>query len=101
MLVDDTWMTIGSCNLHANSLAGHTEMNASIWDAHAVRMLRCELLAEHLGQDASGLSDRAAMRLYRETAERNRVSIANSRFERQGLAVALRASEYAAWPLRV
>ncbi len=32
MLVDDACATIGSCNLHANSLAGHTEMNASIWD---------------------------------------------------------------------
>lgn len=94
MLVDDTWMTIGSCNLHAKSLAGHTEMNASIWDAHVVHMLRRELLAEHIGQDTSELSGRAAMRLYRETAERNRVAMANLGAGRQGLAVALRASEY-------
>ena len=33
MLIDDVWATVGSCNLHPFSLAGHTEMNASIWDA--------------------------------------------------------------------
>jgi cardiolipin synthase len=30
MLVDDAWMTVGSCNLHSNSLGGHTEMNVSV-----------------------------------------------------------------------
>jgi len=40
MLVDDVWATIGSCNLHSNSLSGHTEMNALIWDAAVVRPLR-------------------------------------------------------------
>jgi phosphatidylserine/phosphatidylglycerophosphate/cardiolipin synthase-like enzyme len=75
MLVDDVWATIGSCNLHAYSLAGHTEMNASIWDADVVRALRCALLAEHLGRDTSTLSDRAAMRLFRETAARNAVTM--------------------------
>src|SRR6185437_12902941 len=49
MLVDDAWATIGSCNLHSNSLAGHTEMNAAFWDADVVRALRCQLLSEHLG----------------------------------------------------
>jgi cardiolipin synthase A/B len=34
MLLDDEWATIGSCNLHSNSLSGHTEMNASIWEAN-------------------------------------------------------------------
>src|SRR5262249_8883462 len=48
MLVDDEWATIGSCNLHSNSLTGHSEMNASIRDATVVRALRCELLSEHL-----------------------------------------------------
>jgi cardiolipin synthase A/B len=49
MLIDDKWATIGSCNLHSNSLSGHTEMNASIWDGAVVRPLRRALLAEHLG----------------------------------------------------
>jgi phosphatidylserine/phosphatidylglycerophosphate/cardiolipin synthase-like enzyme len=94
MLVDDAWVTIGSCNLHANSLAGHTEMNATIWDAKVARALRCELLAEHLGQDTSALSDRAAMQLFRETAERNRVAMTNDSAGLQGLAVTLKAREY-------
>ena len=94
MLVDDAWMTIGSCNLHANSLGGHTELNASVWDASVVRALRCELLAEHLGQDTSGLDDRAALRLYRDVADANRNGAAASDVERHGLAVTLKATEY-------
>jgi len=72
MLVDDEWATIGSCNLHSNSLSGHTEMNASIWDATVVRPLRCELLSEHLGQDTGHLDAREALQLYRVTAQQNR-----------------------------
>jgi phosphatidylserine/phosphatidylglycerophosphate/cardiolipin synthase-like enzyme len=94
MLVDDAWATIGSCNLHSNSLGGHAELNASVWDGNVVRALRCELLAEHLGQDTSGLDDRAAMRLYREVAEANRGGAAAHCTGRQGLAVALDATEY-------
>jgi phosphatidylserine/phosphatidylglycerophosphate/cardiolipin synthase-like enzyme len=90
MLVDDAWATIGSCNLHANSLNGHTEMNASIWDAKVVRTLRCDLLAGHLGRDTSGIDDRDAMQLVRKTAQRN--SIASTAW--QGSIFALKASEY-------
>jgi phosphatidylserine/phosphatidylglycerophosphate/cardiolipin synthase-like enzyme len=72
MLIDDAWATIGSCNLHAHSLTGHSEMNASIWDPEVTRALRCELLAEHLGRDTAGIDDRAALRLYREIARANR-----------------------------
>ena len=71
MLVDDEWATIGSCNLHSNSLSGHTEMNASIWDATVVRPLRCELLNEHLGQDTAHLDAREALQLYRAIAQQN------------------------------
>jgi cardiolipin synthase A/B len=72
MLVDDQWATIGSCNLHSNSLSGHTEMNASIWDATVVRALRCELLREHLDQDTAHSEARAALQLYRTIARQNR-----------------------------
>jgi cardiolipin synthase A/B len=71
MLVDDAWATIGSCNLHSNSLSGHTEMNASIWDAAVVQPLRCALLAEHLGLDTANLDVRAALRLFRSIAREN------------------------------
>lgn len=50
MIVDDVWATIGSCNLHANSLGGHSEMNASIWDASVARNLRDRLRRRHEGR---------------------------------------------------
>lgn len=72
MLVDDAWATIGSCNLHLNSLSGHTEMNVAIWDPEVVRALRCELFTEHLDDDVAGLDDRAALMRFREVAASNR-----------------------------
>lgn len=68
MLIDDVWATVGSCNLHAYSLEGHCELNASVWDADFVRGLRCQLFAQHLGVDTRELDDRAALRLYRQAA---------------------------------
>jgi len=49
MIVDDAWATIGSCNLHAHSLGGSAEMNASIWDAAVARDLRDRLRRKHQG----------------------------------------------------
>ncbi len=94
MVVDDVWATIGSCNLHSNSLGGHTEMNASIWDSSVARSLRCELLVEHLGKDTSALDDRAALRLLRKTAVHNRAVLKGLRAECQGLIVSLDPNEY-------
>jgi len=94
MLVDDAWATVGSCNLHANSLSGHTEMNASIWDPAVVRTLRCQLLAEHLNHDTNALSDRAALQLYRRIAECNRLAKERNDDGWQGLAFALDPAEY-------
>lgn len=72
MVIDDAWATIGSCNLHANSLLGHSEMNAAIWDAAVARDLRVALLAEHLGEDTAHLNARTALQLYRQIAHDNR-----------------------------
>jgi phosphatidylserine/phosphatidylglycerophosphate/cardiolipin synthase-like enzyme len=94
MLVDDTWATIGSCNLHANSLGGHAELNASVWDENVVRTLRYELFQEHLGEDTSRLNDSAALRLYREVAEANRRVAATHGKGQRGLAVALEATDF-------
>ncbi|HTU54432.1 MAG TPA: phosphatidylserine/phosphatidylglycerophosphate/cardiolipin synthase family protein [Acetobacteraceae bacterium] len=94
MLVDDAWATIGSCNLHANSLTGNTEMNASIWDAELTRALRCELLAEHLGRDTSGLDDRSALRLFRALADANRKNHSAGQPTCQGNAVRLAPGDY-------
>jgi cardiolipin synthase len=49
MIVDETWATIGSCNLHRYSMGGHSEMNASIWDAEVARNLRETLRRKHEG----------------------------------------------------
>jgi phosphatidylserine/phosphatidylglycerophosphate/cardiolipin synthase-like enzyme len=86
MLVDDAWATVGSCNLHRNSLMGHSELNASFWAPEIVRGLRCELLAEHLGHDTAHLDDCAALRLYREVAIANRERRGAGQFQWQGLA---------------
>jgi cardiolipin synthase A/B len=94
MLIDDAWTTIGSCNLHPFSLAGHTEMNASIWDADVSRALRCRLFAQHLGVDTAQLDDRAALRLFRDIARSNREKMERREADWQGLAFALSPEAY-------
>lgn len=89
MLIDDTWATIGSANLHAYSLFGSTEMNASIWDEAFVRAFRCELFSEHLDLDTSHLDDLAALRLYRRIAIENRGKRDAGESHWQGLAFRL------------
>jgi phosphatidylserine/phosphatidylglycerophosphate/cardiolipin synthase-like enzyme len=95
MLVDDAWATAGSCNLHYNSLNGHSEMNVSLWDGGAVRALRCELMKEHLGQDTGMLDDRAALRRFRRIAIENRQRLMRGETALSGLAVALEPADYA------
>ncbi|MBE7220092.1 MAG: phosphatidylserine/phosphatidylglycerophosphate/cardiolipin synthase family protein, partial [Caulobacteraceae bacterium] len=95
MLVDDAWATVGSCNLHRNSLSGHTEMNASVWDRDVVRALRRDLFLEHLHEDTGDLDDRAALRRFREVARANADRERSGDRTRQGLAFALDAEDYA------
>jgi len=94
MLVDDAWATIGSCNLHRNSLFGHTELNASFWCPEAVRSLLRELLAEHLGHSTGHLDDRAAMRFYRQVAIENANKRALGQHDWQGIAFSLDPETY-------
>jgi cardiolipin synthase len=94
MIVDDVWATIGSCNLHAFSLEGSTEMNASFHDPQVVRRLRCDLIAEHLGRDVDALDDRAALKLYREIVDANRYRHDTGQRSWQGLAYRLDAATY-------
>ena len=95
MLIDDVWATVGSCNLHPFSLAGHTEMNASIWDAVLARDLRCRLFAQHLGVDTASLDDRAALRQFRDIARGNRIRMESRAPDWQGLTFALSPETYA------
>lgn len=94
MLVDDSWATAGSCNLHANSLTGHTETNLAVRDEALVRALRCTLFAEHLGEDTAELDDRAALRLFREVARENAARGKHGGSAWRGLAFALAATTY-------
>ena len=95
MVVDDVWVTVGSCNLHPFSLAGHTEMNASIWDATIARDLRCRLFAQHLGVDTASLDDRAALRRFGDIARSNRTRLESGAPDWQGLAFTLSPETYA------
>ena len=88
MIVDNAWTTIGSCNLHANSLGGATEMNASIWDAAIAHDVRCALFQKHLGLDTASLDDVEALRLYRRIAD------SNGRVDWQGEVFALSPQAY-------
>lgn len=94
MIVDDAWATIGSCNLHAFSLEGSTEMNCSFHDPDIARRLRCDLMAEHLGRDVQALDERAAMALYRAIADANRYRYDTGERGWQGLVYRLDAATY-------
>jgi cardiolipin synthase A/B len=95
MVVDDVWVTVGSCNLHPFSLAGHTEMNASIWDAAVAGDLRRRLFAQHLGVDAVALDDRAALRQFRDIARGNRLKLERREADWQGLTFTVSPETYA------
>ncbi|TBL80446.1 phospholipase D-like domain-containing protein [Paenibacillus thalictri] len=94
MLVDDEWVTIGSCNLHANSLIGHSEMNAAIWDSHMVQAFRRQLFLEHLAQDTKEMSDRQALRLYRSIAHENKLKGLRGDYDWEGLAFTIDPKTY-------
>jgi cardiolipin synthase A/B len=96
MLMDDSWGTIGSCNIAARSFFGDTEMNATFWDAEVARALRRELLYEHLAVDTATMDDRAALALYRRTADANRRKRETGDPAWQGNAFTLNPATYAA-----
>ena len=89
MIVDDVWATVGSCNLHRYSLYGNSEINIAFADPVAVRELRCELLAEHLGQDTSALDGRSALRLFRTVAGQNAELRHSGNADWEGIALAM------------
>ena len=93
-IVDDSWATIGSCNLHAYSLGGSSEMNASIWDPAVANGLRQALFAQHLGRPTEGLDDVQALRLFREIADENARRNERKDPDWQGQAFTLSAAAY-------
>jgi cardiolipin synthase len=93
-VIDDAWVTIGSCNIGARSFFGDTEMNVTFWSPEVARRFRIDLLNEHLGVDTAHLDDRAAFALYRERAKANLAKRANCR-TLDGLAFAMDPRTYA------
>jgi cardiolipin synthase A/B len=76
-------------------LAGHSEMNASIWDEAVARALRCTLFTRHLGVNTAHLDDGGALRLFQDIARGNRVKMERREPDWQGLAFALLPETYA------
>ena len=96
MLVDDSWATVGSCNLHAYSLGGHTEMNISVWDSGFTKDLRCRLLDEHLRHNTRNLDDIGALTLFRKIATTNRTRRSAGNHAWDGIVFSLSAKSYGA-----
>jgi len=94
MIVDDAWATIGSCNLHAFSLTGHCEMNASIWDEAVAHDLLRRLVSLRVGEDTASLDDRAAFARYRLVADDNRRRMERAEPLREGLGLTLQPERY-------
>ena len=72
------------CNLHHNSLFGHTELNASFWSPKR----------EHLGRDTGHLDDREALILYRSVAMENAHKRRLGRNDWNGMAFRLDSATY-------
>lgn len=49
LIVDDTWITIGSANMDKNGFRDSTEFNLGISSSELARKLRANLWSEHLG----------------------------------------------------
>jgi cardiolipin synthase len=94
MLVDDSWATVGSCNLHHYSLFGNGELNAAFFDPETVKAIRVELFEEYLGMDTSQLGDAEALRLFQQIASENRERHSNGDPNWQGLAFRLDIGSY-------
>ncbi len=73
MIVDDTFLTLGSCNVNDRGFELEGEMNLAIVDPALVKETRLRLWREHLGGDPRLDGDiDADVRIWKEHAERNR-----------------------------
>ncbi|MDP2313884.1 MAG: phosphatidylserine/phosphatidylglycerophosphate/cardiolipin synthase family protein [Pseudomonadota bacterium] len=73
MLVDDTFLTLGSCNINDRGFELEGEINLAIVDPALARETRLRLWREHLAHDPRLTGDiDADMLVWREHANRNR-----------------------------
>ncbi len=101
MIIDDTWATIGSANLHRWSMFGNSELNAAIFSPELIRGFRIALLSEHLGLDTSELDDVSALKQFKQIATSNQQRLLQQDHSWQGLVVALDILRYGqtAWSI--
>ncbi|MDP2306156.1 MAG: phosphatidylserine/phosphatidylglycerophosphate/cardiolipin synthase family protein [Pseudomonadota bacterium] len=73
MMVDDVFLTLGSCNLHDRGFELEGEINLAVVDPALVRATRLRLWREHLANDArlTGEIERD-LGVWQEHADRNR-----------------------------
>lgn len=73
MIVDDTFLTLGSCNVNDRGFELEGEINVAIVDPALARETRLRLWREHLGNDPRLTGDiDNDMRVWKEHATRNR-----------------------------
>lgn len=96
MIVDDSFMTCGSANLVDLSMEkNHTEVNLSLWSTAIASSTREAIWRELLGTDeCDGLSPQEAFKQFVDIAKQNAEQVQQRKPLSQGLAHALRASEY-------
>jgi cardiolipin synthase A/B len=70
-VIDDYWVTIGSCNIGARSFFGDTELNVSFVCEDTARAFRADLFAEHLMLNTHSMDGVEASRRYQLIARKN------------------------------
>lgn len=94
MIVDGEFVTVGSCNLHHYSLYGNGELNVAVQDPDTASTIMAALFGEHIANDVSGLDDLGAVRLFKQSARRNRGLDERGEPSWQGLAFSMDMPTY-------
>lgn len=90
LIVDDSFVTVGSCNCRWQSFKRHTELNVSVKDSKFAKRLRQMLFLEHLDIDTGHLQDVSAVQLFARIARSNRKRSS----EWQGIVFSFPATDY-------
>lgn len=79
MIVDDLFLTVGSCNINDRGFEYEGEINVAEVDPERVRRMRLDIWREHLGEDPRLTGDIAGdVAIWREHAEHNRGAVAGA-----------------------
>ena len=76
LMVDDVFLTLGSCNIHDRGFELEAEINLAVVDPALVRATRLRLWREHLADDARLTGDiENDVQIWHQHADRNRAEI--------------------------